>query len=191
MTDKIAPANRRSVGPFDSSEVELPANYLDFGAIRFVPEPSVAIRLEVEESTGKVVALTLETEGSILQVSVFAASKNEGIWGDVLAQLKESISASGGSVTEYLGQLGPGLDAMVLQQNGTTRATRFLGVDGPRWFMRGSVTGAALNDIALATRIEDLFRSLVVHRGEAPLPPREPLEIQVPPGIITPPRPGL
>jgi hypothetical protein len=191
MTEKIAPANRSSLGPFDSSEVELPANYLDFGAIRLVPETDVAIRLEVEEASGKVVALTLETLGTILQVSVFAASKHEGIWGDVLAQLKESIVASGGSAQDYLGQLGPGLDAQVSQADGTFRPIRFVGVDGPRWFVRGSITGAAITDNTVAVEIEDIFRSLVIHRGDSPMPPRDPLEIVIPAGIITPPRPGI
>jgi Protein of unknown function (DUF3710) len=191
MTEKIAPANRSNLGPFDSSEVELPANYLDFGSIRLVPEPDVAIRLEVEEATGKVVALTLETLGTILQVSVFAAAKHEGIWGDVLTQLKDSIVASGGTASDSLGQLGPGLDAQVIQADGTLRQIRFVGVDGPRWFVRGSITGSALTDSAVAVEVEDIFRSLVIHRGDSPMPPRDPLEIVIPAGIITPPRPSI
>ncbi len=191
MTEKIFPSNRLELGPFDSSEVDLPAGYLDFGAIRLVPEPEVGIRLEVEEATGRVLALTLESAGTTLQVSVFAASKHEGVWGDVLEQLAGSIESSGGSVTPYLGQLGPGLDARVVQPDGQLRDTRFIGVDGPRWFVRGSITGNALADLVSATEIEDIFRSLVIHRGDSPMPPKEPLEIVVPAGIITPPRPGL
>jgi hypothetical protein len=191
VTEKIFPANRVELGPFDSSEVELPTGFLDFGAIRLMPEPSVGIRLEVEEATGRVVALTLEAADSVIQVSVFAASKHEGIWSDVLAQLTSSIEASGGSAHPYTGQLGPGLDAQVVQADGSLRPIRFIGVDGPRWFMRGSITGAALSEITSATEIEDIFRSLVIHRGDSPMPPKEPLEIVVPAGIIIPPRPGM
>jgi Protein of unknown function (DUF3710) len=191
VTEKIFPANRAELGPFDSSEVELPTGFLDFGAVRLVPEPSVGIRLEVEEATGRVVALTLDAADSVIQVSVFAASKHEGIWGDVLAQLTSSIEASGGSAIPYLGQLGPGLDAQVVQADGKLKPIRFIGVDGPRWFIRGSITGAALSEIASGTEIEDIFRSLVIHRGDSPMPPKEPLEIVVPSGIIIPPRPGL
>ncbi len=191
MTEKILLANRSQLGPFDSSEVELPLGFLDFGAIRLVPESDIGIRLEVEESTNRVVALTLESAGTTLQVSVFAASKHEGVWSDVLAQLRTSIDSSGGSATDYIGQLGPGLDAEVKQPEGGFRKIRFVGVDGPRWFIRGSITGVALDDLVAATVIEDIFRSLVIHRGDSPMPPKEPLEIVVPAGIITPPRPGI
>ena len=191
MTEKIAPADRFENGPFDSSEVELPAGFLDFGAIRLMPEPELGIKLEVEESTGRVVALTLELQDSVLQVSVFAASKDEGIWGDVIAQLSESIHSSGGTAHEIATIVGPGLEANVVQPEGSSRTIRFIGVDGPRWFIRGSITGLALNDTDVAAEIEELFRSLVVHRGDSPMPPKEPLTLAVPAGIITPPRPGL
>lgn len=191
MSEKSAPANRALSGPFDSSEVDLPAGYLDFGAIRLSPQPEVGLRLEVEEATGRVVALTLERDGSVLQVSVFAASKHEGIWLDVIGQLSSSITASGGVVTESQTSLGLGITASVLQADGTFKPMKFIGADGPRWFIRGSVTGNATNDDDAMTEIEDLFRSLVIHRGDAPMPPKEPLEIIVPAGIITPPRPGI
>ena len=191
MSEKAAPADRAMFGPFDSSEIDLAAGFLDFGAIRFSPRADVGIKLEVEEATGRVVALTLELGDSILQVSVFAAAKHEGIWLDVISQLSESIMSSGGAVTETHSQVGFGIHAEVMQPDGSLRKMRFIGTDGPRWFIRGSITGAAAtNDVAFA-EIEELFRSLVVHRGDSPMPPKEPLEIVVPAGIITPPRPGI
>ena len=190
MNEKLAPSNRHLEGPFDSSEVELPATYLDFGALKFVPQPDVAIRLEVEEATNRVVALTLEKNGSVLQVSVFAASKDEGVWAEVLEQLRAAIVESGGSAQEFHGQLGLGLETNVKQPDGSLKAVRFVGVDGPRWFLRGSITGSAITDALSAGEIEELFRNLVVHRGVIAMPPKEPLEITVPQGIISG-RPGL
>ena len=190
MIEKLAPANRAQSGPFDSSEVDLPANYLDFGSIRFVSNPEVSIRLEVEEATNKVVALTFETLNSILQVTAFSAAKDEGVWQEVCNQLAGSIITAGGDAKTFQGQLGLGLDAMVLQPDKSLRSIRFIGVDGPRWFLRGSITGAATSDLMISGQIEDLFRSLVVHRGTAPMPPKEALELILPPGIISS-RPGL
>ena len=191
MTAKIFPADRYEFGPFDSSEVELPAGFLDFGAIRMTPTPDMAIKLEVEESTGRVVALTLEKANSALQVSAFAASKHEGVWAEVMDQLTDSITAAGGHVSSNPNQFGTALDATVVSGIEAPRSIRFIGVDGPRWFLRGSITGAALADESAAAELEELFRSLVVHRGDSPMPPKESLELTVPNGIITPPRPGL
>jgi hypothetical protein len=185
------PINRSESGPFDSSELDLPVGYLDFGAIRLTATPDIAIKLEVEEATGRVVALTIERGASTLQVSVFAASKHEGVWAEVIQQLTDSISAAGGAVRAVSSQLGTTLEADIVSSGELPRSIRFLGVDGPRWFLRGSVTGAALTDAAEAAEIEQIFRSLVIHRGDSPMPPKEALEIVVPAGIITPPRPGL
>mgnify|MGYP000620835397 CR=1 FL=1 len=189
MSEKIAPIDRASSGPFDSSEVSLAPGFIDFGALRMTPTPGVGIKIEVEEATSKVVALTIEVADSTLQVSVFSASKAEGLWLDVLNQLETSITSDGGTVTSYGGQLGRGIDTSVVQQDGSKRRIRFIGVDGPRWFLRGSVTGAALEDIFANELVENVFRSIVVHRGVQAMPPREPLELLVPAGVIAPPKP--
>jgi hypothetical protein len=191
MSDKIFPANRSESGPFDSSEIDLPAGFLDFGSIRVAPTSEFTMKLEVEEATRRVVAITFEKDHSTLQVSVFAASKHEGVWSDVMELLTESITSAGGSATQVSSQFGFNLEAKVVIPGEGHRDIRFLGVDGPRWFIRGSITGVALADPALTAEFEELFRSLVIHRGDSPMPPREPLDLVVPAGIITPPRPGF
>ena len=189
MIEKLAPSDRSRNGPFDSSELNLAPGFIDFGALRLVPKPGVGIKIEVEEATGKVVAITIDVADSTLQVSVFSASKLAGLWSEVLSQLETSITADGGSVLPYTGQLGRGIDTRVSQQDGSSRRIRFIGVDGPRWFLRGSITGAALEDLVANEQIETVFRSIVVHRGDQAMPPREPLELLVPAGVIAPPRP--
>ena len=59
---------------------------------------------------------------------------------------------------------------------------RFAGVDGPRWFLRGLFTGpAAATGDEEASLLEDVFRGVVVVRGERPQPPRDLLELSLPP----------
>jgi hypothetical protein len=53
--------------------------------------------------------------------------------------------------------------------------------------LRGTVSGAALNDPKASAEIDDVFRSVVVHRGDAPLPPGEALPLSVPAGSVLPP----
>ena len=65
------------------------------------------------------------------------------------------------------------------------RLARFVGVDGPRWFLRGVIGGAATGDVEAAAQVEDLFRSIVVVRGGSPMPPRDliPLRMPATPGV--------
>jgi hypothetical protein len=58
---------------------------------------------------------------------------------------------------------------------------RFVGIDGPRWFLRGLFSGPATMDPAAAAPLEALIRQVVVVRGDHPVPPRELLELRLPP----------
>ena len=62
------------------------------------------------------------------------------------------------------------------------RLARFIGVDGPRWFLRGVISGAGAVDPAVAEQIDELFRSIVVVRGSTPMPPRELIPLKMPSG---------
>ncbi|WRL67054.1 DUF3710 domain-containing protein [Blastococcus brunescens] len=50
------------------------------------------------------------------------------------------------------------------------RAARFLGVDGPRWFLRGLITGPAAESAENAAVLESVFRDIVVVRGRSRCP---------------------
>jgi len=65
---------------------------------------------------------------------------------------------------------------------GESRVARFIGVDGPRWFLRGVIAGAGTVPGEAATQIEDLYRSIVVVRGSTPMPPRDLIPLQMPAG---------
>jgi hypothetical protein len=54
-------------------------------------------------------------------------------------------------------------------------------VDGPRWFVRGLFTGPAAERGEPAGLLEEVLRDVVVIRGEHPVPPREILELRLPP----------
>lgn len=184
--DKSAPADRAEKGPFDSSEANPAKRYVDLGAIRIPAREGLGLRLEVEEKTKRLVAVALDFEDSTLQVQAFAAPRSEGLWHPIRRQLAEQVAKQGGTAKEVKGRLGPILDTKIpvvargSQGAGQTRAARFMGVDGPRWFLRGVLTGPALRDPTAAARMEKLFRSIVVVRGDGPMPPRELLTLVVP-----------
>lgn len=63
---------------------------------------------------------------------------------------------------------------------------RFLGVDGPRWFLRGVISGRGAIDDAAAAPLLEVFRETVVVRGSDPMAPRELLPLRLPQEEATP-----
>jgi hypothetical protein len=59
-SEKSAPADRRSAGPFDVSEVQDVRPYVDFGSIRVSAREQLQMRLEVEEATQRIVAVSMD-----------------------------------------------------------------------------------------------------------------------------------
>lgn len=182
---KSAPADRAELGPFDESEANAVRPYVDLGAIKLVPRPDLQLRLEVEDTTKRVVAVGIDYQGSTLQVQPFAAPRSTGLWHEVRAQIVEQIQKQGGEITEQDGEFGPEVVARIpVAGDGaaSTRIARFVGVDGPRWFLRGVIAGKGAIDPAAAASINDVFRSIVVVRGTTPMPPRDLIPLQVPAG---------
>jgi hypothetical protein len=57
---------------------------------------------------------------------------------------------------------------------------RFIGVDGPRWFLRGVLTGQPAVEPGTDAELVALFRDVVVVRGGDPMAPREPIPLRLP-----------
>jgi hypothetical protein len=142
------------------------------------------LRLEVEEATQRVVAVTMDLDGSSLQLQAFAAPRSEGLWDEIREQIGQSVSSQGGEVEEIVGTFGTELIAKLPTESADGgrgfRAARFMGVDGPRWFLRGVIGGNAALDRKAAEGLENLFRKVVVIRGDNPMPPRELLQLKLP-----------
>lgn len=183
---KSAPADREKSGPFDISEVPAMRPYVDLGAIKIVPREGLQLRLEVDERASRVVAVTLNYAESVLQLQAFSAPKTTGLWHRVRSELTQQLGAQGAKVREQSGELGPELlvqSQMPKDQGGGTRVMRFVGVDGPRWLLRGIVMGKAVTDGETQQRIAELFRETVIVRGDHPVPPGELLQLKMPPGV--------
>lgn len=181
--DKLSPPDRSENGPFDVSEIGLLAPYLDFGSIRISPQQDVAIKADIEESTKRIVSISLETEGHRLQLQAFAASKMEGLWAQAMVAIEEGVRTQGGLADQIQGALGPELRVQTsVIENGLKllRESRFVGVDGPKWFLRGVLTGPELYSEARYMSLIALFRAVAVSRGELPLPPGDLLPISLP-----------
>lgn len=184
LAPKSAPSDRASNGPFDESEANPVRPYIDLGGVKVLPREGLNLRLEVEEQTKRIVAVGLDYAGSTLQVQPFAAPRSSGLWEETREQIRQQVRQQGGRVEEREGPLGPELlaEVPVAGADGAAgkRLARFVGVDGPRWFLRGVIGGAAASDIDAAAQVEDLFRSIVVVRGATPMPPRDLIPLKMP-----------
>lgn len=183
LNPKSAPEDREITGPLDESEANAARPYLDLGSIKVLPREGLNIRLEIEENTQRVVAAGLDYRDSTLQVQPFAAPRNEGLWTEIREQIVAQIQAQGGQVIDRDGAFGPEVLAQIPVAGGAegeVRLARFIGVDGPRWFLRGVISGAGATDPEVAAEIDDLFRGIVVVRGNTPMPPRDLIPLKMP-----------
>jgi hypothetical protein len=182
--DTAGASGRQATGPFDVSEIDSTDGYVDLGALLIAPREGLQLRLEVEEATQRVVAVTMDLDGSSLQLQAFAAPRSEGLWDEIREQIGQSVGSQGGQVEEVAGSFGTELMAKLPAgaPDGSSgyRVARFIGVDGPRWFLRGVLGGEAALDRDAAANLEALFRQIVVVRGESPMPPRDLLQLRLP-----------
>ena len=179
----------RSSGPFDIDEIKELEDYADLGALRIPLLEDMDLRLDLDESTGAVIAATVVREGATLQVQAFAAPRTAGVWDGIRNDLADSVASQGGTV-----EIGPGtfgvemftrIPALTEDGQRGERLARFVGIDGPRWFLRGVISGNAVlpdepNHAQAVEAIEEVFRTIVVDRGDDPRPPRELLPMRAP-----------
>jgi hypothetical protein len=173
----------RPDGPWDGSEVRDPAEgRVDLGGL-FVPGVE-GMELRVEVAGDAIVAATVVLRDSAIQLQAFAAPKREGIWGEVREEIATGITQQGGVIDEVEGPLGWELRAQVPVQlpdgTGGFQVVRFVGMDGPRWFLRGVISGQGAVQPQAAGLLEQIFRDTVVVRGEGPMAPRDPIVLKLP-----------
>ena len=184
----------RSGGPYDASETpDDGVPRLDLGALLVPGVDGMEMRLDVDEVSQKIIAVSVIDGESALQLMVFAAPRTEGIWDEVREQIRASIAATG-LVEQVEGGFGPELRASVAQNgpNGESvmAPVRFVGVDGARWFLRGVFSGVASRDTAAAAGLEAILRATVVVRGTDPMAPGDALTLRLPEVVPEPGTPG-
>ena len=170
-------------GPYDAGDTYPEMPRADLGSLQVPVGQDYEVQLIVAENQGAWIAVG--HNGSQVQLQAFAAPRREAIWDDVRAEIVAEIAGAGGQSAEREGPFGTELAAQVPVQPGNTAAgfmpVRFVGVDGPRWFLRGLFQGPAATNPAAAAPLEALIREVVVVRGDHPMPPRDLLELRLPP----------
>ncbi len=177
-----APA--RPDGPWDSSERPDTEGYIDLGGLRLTGRDGMELRLEVDEATGTVNGVAVVIAGSAVLLHAYAAPRTEGIWDEIRAEIATGVTRQGGTADEVPGPFGRELLVRIPVRSADGRtghqAQRFVGVDGPRWFLRAVIQGPAVHDEQAAEVLESVVRDVVVVRGGEAMAPREVLPLRLP-----------
>jgi hypothetical protein len=175
-----------TTGPYD--ERDAPTDEIarvDLGALLVPVAENMELRLEMTE-TQQIVAVSVIVPDGSLQLSVFAAPRNEGIWDDVRAEIIASANSSGAKLAERAdGPFGAEAAGQLSVEGGLIPA-RFIGVDGPRWFLRGLMVGPVAAEQDKAESLEELLRNTIVVRGKEPLPVRDQVPLRLPKELQAP-----
>ncbi|MDA2813473.1 DUF3710 domain-containing protein [Nocardiopsis sp. RSe5-2] len=176
----------RVLGPWDPSEDVPEYPRVDLGCLRVPVGDRTQIRFDMTPEN-RIIGVSLIDGPSMVQVQAFAAPKTSGLWDEMREELVEQITKQGGRVDPFDGAFGPELRAVVPVQGKKDeegrqlgQPMRFIGVDGPRWVLRGVIRGEGAVKPEVMAKVEEVFQKIVVVRGDDPVPPREMLKITVP-----------
>lgn len=172
-------------GPYDVSEVDPDATYIDLGSLLVQPPDGLDLRLQVDEQSGAVMTVLLVAEEGVLEMRAFASSRGGDLWADARREIAADTTRRGGTATEQDGSFGPELycEVPVTGPDGTSlmQPSRVIGHTGPRWFLRATLAGRPAVDAEYAAPFEAALRSLAVRRGTEAMPPGEALPLRMPP----------
>lgn len=186
------PADRHG-GPRDRSEVTDTAGMLDFWGAPPGPRDGMQAHLETDEAGQGILAVTVLVAGSAVQAA--RPSPHPRRWGSGPRFAARSPRASSprragpptSSTARSTRSCSPGCPSA-----GRTAAqfqpARFIGVDGPRWFLRAVVSGAGAADPTQVAPALAVVRDVVVS-GQAPMAPRDLLPLTLPVELSAAPEP--
>jgi hypothetical protein len=172
------PAGRRHhqrQGPWDAEDAPRDGRLrLDLGSVQLPVPRGARLKAEPDPSGPLRAVHALVPEGR-LTVSAFAAPRTGGLWTELVEELAAQLASEGATIRRDRGEWGRELVA----RNGNTVA-RVIGVEGPRWMLRGVGTGQVEHALKLHGMLREMIRGTVVARSSDPLPVRSLLPLVVP-----------
>lgn len=192
VEEVVASTPAATSGPFDISNApDDEIARIDLGGLQIPIVDNMQLHLEGhnEETNSFALAIVvLEERQAALQLMAVAAPRSGGFWTEVMEELENEIVNSGGQmVRKENGRFGPELMGNVPAQDaeGNTgfQPARFIGAEGPRWFIRGMLMGSAAVDEGMGEFFEDVIAGCIVSRGERPMAPGDLIPLTPPVGI--------
>lgn len=170
-------------GPWDYDDEGIDPDdddrYISFGSMFLPLVEGLTIRAKRSQdpqSPSPLESITVQLGDGAIEIVPFAAPKTLGLWDDMSDELLDANKSA--KVQE--GRFGDEV-MLPVAVKGKTMMTRIVGVDGPRWLLRGIFTGdAADGESDNKKALEDYFAQIIVRRGDAPLAPRDIIPILPP-----------
>ena len=180
-----AAPGRPATGPFDVSEVDPKASYVDLGSLLVQPPEGLDLRLQVDEQTGTVMTVLLVAEEGVLEMRAFASARGGDLWTEARREIAADTTRRGGTATEQEGPFGAELFCQVPvtgpDGEAMTQPSRVIGHTGPRWFLRATIAGRPAFEAEYAAPFEAALRNVAVRRGTDAMAPGEALPLRMPP----------
>jgi uncharacterized protein DUF3710 len=184
---------QRPRGPWDRAETDMDdgdETYVDLGGLVVRGREGFEFQMQVDAPTHEIAAVVLAGQESGLELRAFAAPKSAGIWDEVRRGIAAEAARHGGTATEQDGEFGVELLLVVPATGPDGRAavqtSRVVGVEGPRWLLRGTFLGVSAEHPDPDGAVESAFRDVIVVRGTEPMAPREMIPLRLPAGVELP-----
>jgi Protein of unknown function (DUF3710) len=186
-------AAQRPRGPWDRAETDRDdgdETYVDLGGLVVRGREGLEFQMQVDGPTHEIAAVVLAGPESGLELRAFAAPKSAGIWDEVRRGIAAEAARHGGTATEQDGEFGVEL-LLVVPATGpdgrsAVQTSRVVGVEGPRWLLRGTFLGLSAEHPDPDGPVESAFRDVIVVRGNEPMAPREMIPLRLPAGVELP-----
>ena len=144
---KSAPADRETDGPLDESEANPVRPYVDLGGVKILPRPDLAAAArgrggQQARRRGRPRLRGLDAAGA----AVRGAAHERALARDPRADRRADRAPGRHDARPSTGRSGPSSAPRSRRPAGRARQprlARFIGVDGPRWFLRGVISGQA------------------------------------------------
>jgi len=166
-------------GPWDHRHAPAGVARLDLGSLQIPAVDGVEVRVQASPE-GQIEHVVLVSGAGAVEFGAFAAPRTEGIWDEVRTEMVQEMTDAGLAVQEVPGRYGRELIARLPDPQGQLVDVRYVGVDGPRWFVKATFQGPVAADPASSPVLAECLDGLVVVRDDEPRPVREPLPMRLP-----------
>ncbi|MDD6461712.1 MAG: DUF3710 domain-containing protein [Bifidobacteriaceae bacterium] len=170
-------------GPWDYEDEGIDPDdddrYISFGSLFLPLVEGLTIRAKRStnpQSPSPLESITVQLGDGAIEIVPLAAPKTMGLWDELSDEILEMHKEA--KIEE--GRFGDEV-MLPVKVKGKTMMTRIVGVDGPRWLLRGVFSGdAAEGEGGNKQALDDYFAQIIVRRGEEPLAPRDVIPILPP-----------
>jgi hypothetical protein len=173
-------------GPFDVEEFDdaavVTVGRHDLGSVLIPENEAAELAIEVNQQ-GVPTMVWMVTPNGRYNITAYAAPKTGNLWREVVTEIAESLRNDSAQVSvedgpwgrEVVGVITKGPEPVVM---------RFVGVDGPRWMVRGAAIGTPESADAIAADVRNALADTVVRRGDTPQPVRAMLNLQLSESLV-------